>query len=153
MQERRIERLGNDLVVRDQQEIGRTRFLHIAARAEQHLVDAVLCLCGQRRSESRCVVAARLRAAKLFRRTRLLVFDQQLEWTRTAVEVVTDRRGQDVQRRFVRRRGSGADVRQRADQRRAQVERTRRRGNLVDVVANDVDDHLRQHVGIGNRQA
>ncbi len=91
VQERRIEGLRDDLVVADQQEVRGAGLLYIAVRAEQHLVDTVFFLRGQRRPERRRIVAAGLGAAELLGGSREGVGDEQLERPGTAGEVIADR--------------------------------------------------------------
>jgi len=91
MQERCIQRLGQDLVVTDQQKVGGAGLLYIAVRTEQYLVDAVLLFGVQRRAECGSVITAGLGAAKLFGRAGLLVLDQQFQCRGAAGKIITDR--------------------------------------------------------------
>ena len=91
VQERGIEGLRYDLVVADEKEVGRTGLLHVAIRAEQHLVDAVFFFCVQRRTERRRVVAPGLGAPELLGGPRKGIGDEQLQRPGAAGEIVADR--------------------------------------------------------------
>ena len=77
MQKRRVQRLGDDPVVTQQEEVCGAGFLNVSIRAEEHLVDAKFFF-GIERWAQRCrVVPTRLGTAELPGRSRPFIVDQQ----------------------------------------------------------------------------
>ena len=143
MQEGGVEAARHQLPIANQQEIGRSGFLNLAARTEQHLIRLILGASGQGGAHRRGVIAARLDHAHLRRRARVLVVDEDAQRLHPAREVIPHRARQHQEHRLGRRRRGRADVRGGAEQDRPQIKRARCFRHRVPAPR----DHRPHHVG------
>ena len=154
MQESAVEAAGEQPTGAQQDEVGGARLLHFAARAEEHLVDAVLAARGEGRAHRCSVVAAGLHATEVRRATLRLLFDQYFERLHAAREVIPHRAREHHEAGLVRGLRGGADVGHGAEEQRPQVQRPRRLRDDVTHAIDERDNH-RGHlrcIGLGQQQ-